>query len=89
LATHRSAVKRMRQNEKRRERNMHIKSRVKSRVKKLLQAVQSRDVEAAKGAFSAAVREINRARSRGVLHRNTASRKISRLARKFAVLSTH
>lgn len=87
MATHKSALKRMRQNEKNQQRNVRTRSLVKSRVKKLLEAIEANDVERAEGALSAAVREINRARSKGVLHRNTASRKISRLTQKFTALA--
>lgn len=87
MATHKSALKRMRQNEKNQQRNVRTRSLVKSRVKKLLEAIEAKDVERAEGALSAAVREINRARSKGVLHRNTASRKISRLTQKFTALA--
>jgi len=77
----------MRQNEKNQQRNVRTRSLVKSRVKKLLEAIEAKDMERAEGALSAAVREINRARSKGVLHRNTASRKISRLTQKFTALA--
>ena len=87
MATHKSALKRMRQNEKNQQRNVRTRSLVKSRVKKLLEAIEAKDMERAEGALSAAVREINRARSKGVLHRNTASRKISRLTQKFTALA--
>lgn len=88
MATHKSALKRIRQNEKRRRRNVHIRSLVKSRIRKVREAMESRDMNAAKGALSAAVREINKARSKGVLHRNTASRKVSRLTRAVNTLAT-
>jgi small subunit ribosomal protein S20 len=55
-------------------------------VNKLREAIQAKDVTKAKDALSEAVREINRARSKGVLHRNTASRKISRLTQEFNAL---
>lgn len=83
MATHKSALKRMRQNEQNQQRNVRIRSLVKSRVKKVREAIQAKDVKEAKGALSAAVREINKAWSKGVLHKNTASRKISRLTKEF------
>ena len=79
MATHKSALKRIRQNAKNHERNVHIRSLIKSRVKKLREAIQAKDTERAQSALSEAVREINQARSKGVLQANTASRKISRL----------
>jgi len=86
LATHKSALKRIRQNAKNHERNVHIRSLIKSRVKKLREAIQAKDTEKAQSALSEAVREINQARSKGVLQANTASRKISRLAHELNVL---
>ncbi len=77
----------MRQNERNRQRNVDVKSLVKTRVKKLREYIQAKDVEKAKEALSAAVREINRARSKGVLHQNTASRKVSRLTKEFNALT--
>jgi len=76
----------MKQDERNRQRNVHIRSLVKSRVKRLRELIQAKDVNKAKEALSAAVREINRARSKGVIHRNTASRKISRLTKEFDAL---
>lgn len=86
MATHKSALKRMRQNEQNQQRNVRIRSLVKSRVKKVREAIQAKDVKEAKGALSAAVREINKAWSKGVLHKNTASRKISRLTKELNAL---
>lgn len=86
MATHKSAIKRIRQNEKNNLRNVHIKSLVKSRVRKLNEAIQAKDVETAKTALTEVVREVNRARSMGVLHKNSAARKISRLTREFNTL---
>jgi small subunit ribosomal protein S20 len=86
LATHKSALKRIRQNAKNHERNVHIRSLIKSRVKKLREAIQAKDTERAQSALSEAVREINQARSKGVLQANTASRKISRLTHELNAL---
>jgi len=86
LATHKSALKRIRQNAKNHERNVHIRSLIKSRVKKLREAIQAKDTERAQSALSETVREINQARSKGVLQANTASRKISRLTHELNAL---
>ena len=86
MATHKSALKRMRQSEKSRQRNVRIRSLIKSSVKTLRETIQAREVEKAQGALSAAIREINKARSKGVLHKNTASRKISRLTQEYNAL---
>lgn len=86
MATHKSALKRIRQNEKNHQRNVHIRSLIKSRVKKLREAIQAKDMEKAQHALSEAVRQINQARSKGVLQANTASRKISRLTHELNAL---
>jgi small subunit ribosomal protein S20 len=79
LATHLSAIKRARQNEKRRLRNLQIKSTVKSSVKKVRVAIAKKDVEGAQKALSKAIPLIQKAHSKGVFHQNTSARKISRL----------
>ena len=81
MATHKSALKRQRQNEKKRARNVHIRSTLKTVVKSVRLAVEAKDVEKARTALTEAIPAINKAKSKGVIHRNTASRKISRLTR--------
>jgi len=86
LAIHLSAIKRARQNEKRRLRNLHIKSTVKSFVKKVRVAVEEKDVEGAQKALLKVIPLIQKAHSRGVFHKNTSARKISRLTREVNTL---
>ncbi len=86
MATHLSAIKRARQAEKRRRRNLHIKSTVKSSVKKVITAIENKDVEGAKNALLRAIPLIHKAQSKGVFHKNTSARKISRLTRKVNAL---
>ena len=81
MATHKSALKRQRQNEKKRARNVHIRSTLKTVVKRVRLAVEAKDVEKARTALAEAIPAINKAKSKGVIHRNTASRKVSRLTR--------
>lgn len=81
MATHVSALKRARQNEKRRLRNRHIKSTINTAVKKVREAIEKKDVERAQKALRKAISLIHKARSKGVFHKNTSSRKISRLTR--------
>ena len=85
MAHHKDALKRLRQSEKRRLRNRHYKSRVKTFVKKALALAESGDYEARLAAFRKAESEIMHARSKGVLHPNTASRKVSRLAKRLGI----
>ena len=80
MPNHDSAKKRMRQNEKRRERNRHVKTRVKTQVRVVRDGLET-DVDAAAAALPNAVSEIARAASKGVMTRRTAQRKISRLAK--------
>jgi len=75
-----SAKKRVRQNLKRRMRNRAVKSAVNTQIKKFLAALESGDLGAARNEFRAAARAIDKAVSRGVLHKNTAARRKSRLA---------
>ncbi len=62
------------------ERNKAIKSRVKTYVKRVYQTIEAGDKEAAGEALRVATGELNRAGSKGIYHKNTVSRKISRLA---------
>ena len=84
MANTRSAEKRNRQSQKRRARNQGVRTRVKSAVKKVRETLERGEVAAAQEAFAQAARVIDQASSKGVVHRNTASRKISRLARAVA-----
>ena len=81
MAIHISALKRARQNEKRRVRNLHVETTVKSMVKKVRSAVEDKDVEGAQKALAKAIPLIQRANAKGVFHKNTTSRKISNLTR--------
>lgn len=77
---HKSAEKRLRQAEKRTVINRARVSRVRTFVKKVESAIETGDKEAAQSAFRLAQPELHRATSKGVLHKNTAARKLSRLA---------
>ena len=74
-----SAKKRLRQTVKKTTENKNRKTRIKTFVKKVEQAIVEGDQAAANEVFSAAQSEIMRGVTKGVVHRNTASRKISRL----------
>jgi len=81
LANHKSALKRMRQNAVRNARNTHIRSSMRTYVKQVRDAVANGDQDAAKAALGKAVPFIDKASTKGVIHKNTASRKISRLTK--------
>ncbi len=87
MATHKSAIKRAKQSETRRQRNRAVRTRVKSVVKKVRTAVEKKSVEEAQAALKEAIPVIDRATSKGVLHHRTAARKISRLSKKVHALS--
>ncbi|NOZ23744.1 MAG: 30S ribosomal protein S20 [Planctomycetes bacterium] len=74
-----SAEKRLRQGEKRRERNKSYTSQIHSQVKKFEAAVAAQDAEAAKKEFLKAATILDIVAGKGMIHRNTASRKKSRM----------
>ena len=81
MATHKSAIKRARQNKIRNFRNKSRRTRVKSVVKAVRAAIAEKSPETAKTALAEAIPAIDSAAQKGAIHRNTASRKISRLTR--------
>ncbi len=87
MANHKSAIKRHRQNLKRRERNRAVKSYLKTITKKVEAAVAAGNAEEAAKTLAAAVTALDKAASKGVIHRNTAARKKSRLSRKVNTLT--
>ena len=87
MAHHRSATKRIRQTAKRTAVNRSRMSRIKTFVRKVEDALAKGDVSSAQAAFRDAEPEIRRGITKGVLHLNTASRKISRLSRRVKALA--
>ena len=81
MANHKSALKRARQSEVKRLRNMGYKTRSKNIVKEVLAAISERDKEQAIETLKNATAVIQKSASKGVFHKKKASRKISRLAR--------
>lgn len=79
-----SAKKRVLQSEKRSKRNIMRRNAIKTAIKKVLAAVESNDIESAKNFLKDAEAKISRAKGKGVLHPNTAARKVSRMAKKVA-----
>ena len=82
MANHQSAIKRNRQNKTRNARNNIRRTQVKTATKKTLAAVASADQGAARQTLKQAEKAISRVASKGVIHKRTASRKISQLARR-------
>ena len=82
MANHKSAIKRARQNEKRRERNKIIRTRIKNVTKNVrLNAQNKEGSEIALKTLDNAKSAIDKAAKKGVIHPNTAARKISRLTK--------
>ncbi len=81
MANIKSAKKRILVIETRTERNQAAKSRVKTFVKKVYAAIDANDKAAADVALKEAISEISKAASKGIYHKSTASRKISRLTK--------
>jgi small subunit ribosomal protein S20 len=88
VAHHRSALKRIRQTAKRTTVNRSRMSRIKTFIRKVEDAVARGDYDAARSAFAEAEPEVRRGVTKGVLHQNTASRRISRLSRRVKALGS-
>ncbi|HWF61490.1 MAG TPA: 30S ribosomal protein S20 [Nitrospira sp.] len=85
--THKSTIRRARQAERRHERNRATANNLKTLVKKVQSAVAGKKMDEAKASLLEATSAIGKAVSKGVLHRNTASRRISHLALRVNALS--
>jgi small subunit ribosomal protein S20 len=81
VANTKSAIKRIRTSEKRRQRNRAVRTRVRSAIKTARAAVTTTGGDAATAVLQA-IRALDKAVTKGVIHRNTASRKKSLLARR-------
>nr|WP_307774355.1 30S ribosomal protein S20 [uncultured Cetobacterium sp.] len=86
MAHSKSAKKRVIIAERNRERNQAVRSRVKTMLKKVLVSIETKEVEAAKAALSVAYKELDKAVSKGIMKKNTVSRKKARLAAKVNAL---
>jgi small subunit ribosomal protein S20 len=82
MANIKSQIKRNRQTEARRVRNKSVRSALKTHVKRFEDAVASGDSDAAAAEYRAATRALDKASSKGVIHKNKASNKKARLARR-------
>lgn len=81
LAVHLSVIKRHRQSEKRRGRNIESRTRLRTLIKKARQAVESQNLDAALAQIRTVNRALDKAVSKGTITRNTAARWLSRLSR--------
>lgn len=78
-----SAIKRVKTSNKNRERNMSQKSALRTAIKTFEQAVEKQDVEVAKSALITATKKLDKAVTKGLIHKNNASRQKSRLMKRF------
>lgn len=81
MANHKSAEKRNRQNAVRNARNTHTRTTMRNLVKQVREAVTAGDKDAAQAAYTKALPYIAKTATKGVIHKATASRKISRLTK--------
>jgi small subunit ribosomal protein S20 len=90
MANHKSALKRIRQNEKRRLYNRDFRNRARTLIKKARKTVTANnpDLDAAENAARDAIRDLDKAASRGVLHPRNAARRKSRLMKQLAALKS-
>ena len=86
MANHKSSKKRILRNNKRNEINSNRISRIRSYIKKVETEISSENKDKANEAFKLAMPEIQRGVSKGFIHKNTASRKLSRLSNKIKTI---
>lgn len=86
MANHASAKTRVRRNERRALINTNRKSRIRTFIKKVEMAIESGNAKDAQEAFKSAQPEIMRGVAKGIYHKNTASRKVSRLSARIKAL---
>ena len=79
MANHQDALKRMRQNKKRRLHNRHYRSTMRTQIKKVRAAVAAGDAQSAQSELNSAVSIIQRLASKRIIHRRNAARRVSRL----------
>lgn len=79
MANHKSAQKRIRQTQTRTDRNKYYRTRIKNIIKAVREAVNTNDVEKAQESLKVANKELHKFVSKGIIKKNTASRRVSRL----------
>lgn len=87
MANLKSAIKRVKINEKRRERNYSFKAAMRTKIKRVEQLVEAGNLEDAKKAFDEAARAIDKVVQKGIIHRNNGNRHKARLAKKIRKIS--
>ncbi|MEU0567059.1 30S ribosomal protein S20 [Nonomuraea sp. NPDC005983] len=87
MANIKSQIKRNKQNEKARQRNKAVKSSLKTAVRKFREAAEQGDVEQATALQRAAARQLDKAASKGVIHKNQAANRKSAIAKQVSALA--
>ncbi|WP_221565688.1 MULTISPECIES: 30S ribosomal protein S20 [Bacillaceae] len=87
MANIKSAIKRVKTNDKRRAHNAAMKSSMRTAIKNFETKVANNDAEGAKNAFLVATKKLDKAAGKGILHKNAAARQKSRLAKQLNGLS--
>ncbi len=82
MARHKSAIKQLRASQRKYKRNIQVQSRLRTLVRNVEKFLTSTDAGLSKASLKTAISSLQRAASRKVIHKNTASRKISRLMKK-------
>ena len=86
MANHKSALKRIRSSERKRLRNRNVRSSTRTMIKRARTTLQEGDPDASREAIREAIRTLDKAVSKGVVHRNNAARRKSRLMKQLAAL---
>jgi small subunit ribosomal protein S20 len=86
LANHKSAIKRIRTSERRRVRNRVFISRARTDVKKARTEIENNDLPASREAVLSALRTLDKAANKGIIHKNNAARRKSRLVKRLHAL---
>jgi small subunit ribosomal protein S20 len=87
MANIKSAIKRVKTNNKQRAHNASLKSAMRTAIKSFETKASNNDVEGAKEAFLAATKKLDKAATKGIIHKNAASRQKSRLAKQLNGIS--
>ena len=82
MKKNKSAIKKAKQSEGKRVRNAHVKSTMKTQIKKTLTAIEANNKDNTGDLLKSAIASINKAASKNVIHKNNAARKVSRLSKK-------
>ncbi len=83
-----SQIKRNRQNETRRQRNKQVRSKLKTDIRRFRDVAETGDLDAATEAYRTAARSLDKAASKGIVHRNTAANRKSGMAKQLAALQS-